>query len=231
MPLRERSLQLTRDEKALDALSRGRLFTSGRLSLDLLAARRTSPPLVRHAVGDGPVTLLVENWSSYESLAAALPAHGEVGAAVYGAGNTLSTVLAALADEQPAALAYFGDLDVRGLEIAASGARLAAELGLPPLVPATVLYRLLVEHGQRGDTNTEANAVRVAEAVAWLPVELRPAVTEVLSAGKRLAQEAVGLELLTATPPAVLATVTAAVRPGVPVSGRSRFAPFDDPTP
>src|SRR4051794_11859496 len=155
VPLRERSLQLTGDEKFLDPLSRGRLFPPGRLTLELISARRTSPPVARHPVGSGPVTLLVENWSTYESLAAALPADGEVGTVAYSAGNSLGAVLTALADDPPVALAYFGDLDVRGLEIAAAGSRLATELGLPPLVPATVLYRLLVDHGQPADTDAD----------------------------------------------------------------------------
>jgi hypothetical protein len=51
-----------------------------------------------------------------------------------GSVSTLGTVLTAIADERqrPQALAYFGDLDTRGLEIAAAGARLATDLGLPP---------------------------------------------------------------------------------------------------
>lgn len=207
VPLRERSLQLTGDEKTLDTLSRGRLFTDGRLSMGLIAARRTSPPITRSTVGSGPVTLLVENWSTYESLAANLPADGEVGAVVYSAGNTLGTVLTALADDPPAALSYFGDLDARGLEMPAAADRLAGDLGLPPLTPAAALYRLLAEHGQPAPADTRPDAVRVQRAVQWLPASLRPPVRDVLCTGHRLAQEAVGLELLSATAPAALRDV------------------------
>lgn len=210
VPLRERSVQLTGDEKALDTLSRGRLFAPGRLTLQLLAARRTSPPLARHEVGTGPVTLLVENWSTYESLAAVLPADGDVGIVVYSAGNSVGAVLTALADEPPAALAYFGDLDVRGLEMPAAADGLTAELGLPRLVPAATLYRLLLNHGRRATAETVPDAARVRRAVDWLPSALRPAVRQVLDLGDRMAQEAVGLELLLTTPAAVLRMVTAA---------------------
>jgi hypothetical protein len=207
VPLRERSLQLSGDEKALDTMSRGRLFSPDRLSLQLLVTRRVSPPVVRQQLGAGAVTLVVENYATHHSLAAALPVDGDVGAVVYGAGNTLGTVLTALADEGgPRALAYFGDLDVRGLEIAAAGTRLAGELGLPALVPARRLYQLLVDHGRPVAADTRAGAEKVRAAVTWLPAPLRPRALEVLLSGNRLAQEAVGLELLTTEPP--LATIT-----------------------
>ncbi|SDY62467.1 hypothetical protein SAMN05660209_03299 [Geodermatophilus africanus] len=208
VPLRERSLQLTGDEKSLDALSRGRLFSSGRLTLELILARRTSPPVARHRIGCGPVTLLVENWSTYESLTATLPADGEIGTVAYSAGNSLGAVLTVLADDPPAALAYFGDLDVRGLEIAAAGARLVDDLGLPPLLPAAGLYRLLMDHGLPADTDADVTPAKVRKAVVWLPAELRPPAEAVLMEGKRVAQEAVGLELLTGTPATDLAAVT-----------------------
>jgi hypothetical protein len=206
VPLRERSLQLTGDEKALDTMSRGRLFTPGRLSLEQIGARRTSPPVVRQRVGTGAVTLIVENFATYESLAATLPADGQVGEVVYGAGNTLGVVLTALADSGGVeGLTYFGDLDVRGLEIAAAGTRLAGELGLPALVPATRLYKLLLEHGQVAPAESTPEPVKARAAVGWLPPALRAAVLDVLVAGNRLAQEAVGLELLHRLPPLVSA--------------------------
>lgn len=199
VPLRERSLQLTGDEKMLDTVSRGRLFAPGRLSLELLSAARVSPPVVRQRVGTGPVLLLVENYATYHSLAATLPVDGEVGTIAYSAGNTLGAVLTAIADEgeRPEALAYFGDLDVRGLEIAAVGARLAAELGLPPLNPAERLYQLLVDHGHPAPADNRPDPAKVRAAVTWLPAALRAPVLDTLVAGNRLAQEAVGRELLT----------------------------------
>lgn len=198
-PLRERSLQLTGDEKMLDTVSRGRLFAPGRLSLELLSAVRVSPPLIRQEVGTGPVLLLVENYTTYHSLTATLPADGEAGTIIYSAGNALGAVLTAIADqeERPEALAYFGDLDVRGLEIATAGARLTAELGLPPLNPAERLYRLLLDHGHPAPADTYPGPAKAQAAVTWLPAALRPLVLDVLVAGNRLAQEAVGRELLT----------------------------------
>jgi hypothetical protein len=81
------------------------------------------------------------------------------------------SVLTAIADEgeRPGALAYFGDLDVRGLEIAAAGARLAAELGLPPLNPAERLYRFLADHGHPARAGTCPDPAKARAAVTWLP--------------------------------------------------------------
>jgi Uncharacterized protein conserved in bacteria C-term(DUF2220) len=198
VPLRERSLQLAGDEKVLDTVSRGRLFAPGRLSLGLLSAVRVSPPVVRQEVGEGPLLLLVENYATYHSLAATLPVGGEVGTVMYSAGNTLGTVLTAVADERqrPQALAYFGDLDIRGLEIAAAGARLATDLGLPTLTPAEHLYWLLIEHGRPAPMGTYSGPGKARAVAAWLPIALRAPVLDVLLAGKRLAQEAVGREVL-----------------------------------
>ena len=162
----------------MNALVRGydTVLGTHRLSLDLIAARRTSPPVVHQRVGTGPIMLAVENYATYDSLVAILPADGEVGEVVYGAGNTLGVVLTALADMVgTTALTYFGDLDVRGLEIAAGGARLAAALGLPPLVPAERLYRLLVEHGHEAKADTKPNPANARAAVTWLPAGRRPA--------------------------------------------------------
>jgi hypothetical protein len=198
VPLRERSWQLLGDEKALDRFVRGRLFGPARLSLELVGARVVLPQPTATVVGSGPVTLVVENFTTYASLAAALPAAGTVGRVVWGAGNQLSTVLAALADEAGrtgapiAELRYFGDLDTRGLEIAADGARRCADLGLPPLLSAHQLYVALVE---TGPVRPPAGRVPATELLEWLPEGLRGPARAVLERG-RIAQEAVGAEVL-----------------------------------
>jgi hypothetical protein len=120
------------------------------------------------------------------------------GAIIYSAGNTLGTVLTAIADQEelPEALAYFGDLDVRGLEIAMAGTRLTVELGLPSLIPAERLYRLLLDHGRPAPAGAYPGPAKARAAVTWLPADLRSSALDVLVAGNRLAQEAVGRELL-----------------------------------
>jgi hypothetical protein len=61
VPMRERSLEIFGDEKALDRLVTSVLFGPGRLSLTQLRAYRSRPPLPAMRVGEGPVLLVVEN--------------------------------------------------------------------------------------------------------------------------------------------------------------------------
>jgi hypothetical protein len=69
VPAEERSAELFDDEKALDRYRKTRLFTSGALTLDLLACYDPPLPFVsQHVPGSGPVTLLVaENLATYTS--------------------------------------------------------------------------------------------------------------------------------------------------------------------
>jgi Wadjet protein JetD, C-terminal len=203
VPMRERSLKLLQNEKALDSLIRGRLFTEGRLTLELLAAERVVPPLVAAETGAGPDVLVVENYSTFVSVARALTGHGIVGQVIWGAGNQVTQLLpqlpAILGEGQ---LLYFGDLDIRGLEIGAAATATSSELGLPPAQPSADLYALLLEHGQPAplDSGTPSQA-RIAQAVRWLPASLRTPTANVLGGGLRLAQEAVGTDLLAIRPP------------------------------
>lgn len=75
--------------------------------------------------------------------------------------------------------------------------RLAAELELPPLNPAERLYQLLLDHGRTAPAGSYPGPAKARAAVTWLPSVLRAPVLDVLLAGNRLAQEAVGQELLT----------------------------------
>lgn len=191
VPTRERSLHLLGDEKLLDRMLAGRLFTRGGLSLALLRARQVARPITTGAVGPGPVTLIVENVATYDSLSRTLPPDGEVGRLVFGQGNDLGSALTALAAEpEPVReLRYFGDLDPAGVRIPARAD--TAAIGLPTLRPAGVLYRRLLEVGvpRRGGSGSVA--------LDWLPKDVRPQVAALFAAGERLAQEWLGLEHLT----------------------------------
>jgi hypothetical protein len=63
VPAEERSAELFDDEKALDRYRKTRLFTSGALTLDLLACYDPPLPFVsQHVPGSGPVTLSRRTW-------------------------------------------------------------------------------------------------------------------------------------------------------------------------
>lgn len=197
VPLRERSLELLGDEKALDSLLRGRLFAGDRLSLALLGAERVAPVLVAVDTSTGADVLLVENYATYFTLGRALVGHANVGRVIWGAGNQVTQVLPQISIRPGGRIWYFGDLDVRGLEIGAAATASAVTLGLPPLAASADLYTLLLEHGHPAPVGGRTpSPARVGDAVAWLPKALRTLASPLLRSGSRLAQEAVGVDLL-----------------------------------
>lgn len=201
VPLRERSLELLGDEKALDSLLCGRLFTTRRLTLGLIGAERVVPALVATDIGSGPDVLIVENYATFVTLSRALAGHRLIGRVVWGAGNQVTQLLPQFPTIGMRHILYFGDLDARGLEIGAAASASATELGLAPLRPSIDLYELLLTHGHQAPVGGRApSRVRVHEAVTWLPESLRAPAAGVLNDGHRLAQEAVGRDLLACHP-------------------------------
>lgn len=198
VPLRERSVDLFGDEKRLEALIGGQLFFPGRLTLDELRCEVVHPPFVHQRVGDGPDALVIENHHTYVSFARALPAHGRVGWVIYGAGAHFKGSVTFIADLPvlPRRVLYFGDLDVAGLDIPAYANGVAAAAGLPPIVAAGALYRLLLDHGQAVVVEDRPSQYRINKLTAWLSDDVRPAAAAVLTTGQRVAQEWVGTELL-----------------------------------
>ena len=189
-PLRERALEITGDEKAFDG-GLGAVLTLG-----MLRAVRVVLPLHRERVGDGRTLLVVENADTYDSLRHILSAEpGAVGDVGWGAGAAFSSSVLSLTAAPPAAIRYFGDLDAAGLRIPAAASELAQQSGLPPVLPATGLYTLLLQHGVRG-TGREIPADDAHDLAGWLDPDHRRRAENVLTAGARLAQEAVGRRVL-----------------------------------
>jgi Uncharacterized protein conserved in bacteria C-term(DUF2220) len=201
VPSGERSLGILGDEKALGRLADTGLFGPGRLSWALLRCEPLAPPFVWRAVGDGTVLLVVENHDTFHSLCRWLAetpaARRGVGLIAFGAGDLFvqSVRHAAELGRDVTEIRYFGDLDARGLQIPVRAGPTARAAGLPEVVPCTQLYRLLLERG-RPQPGRVVDAAAAADLVAWLPEELRPAVTTLLCSGHRLAQEWVGYETL-----------------------------------
>lgn len=251
VPLAERSLAMLGNEKALDGISRGRLFEPGRLTLAGLGAVRTPPPFTWARVGSGSVLLVVENAATFHSLANLAPTDSPLGFVAYGGGNAFPASVEFVRDLPTIAnrdgpitdIRYFGDLDVKGLDIARRAAEAAKQIGLPPILPAIGLYARLFRLG------TPQAAVPVPDIdaeglVAWLPAALRAAAHQHLVAGRRLAQEAVGTDLLAADPtwstwadlgPRVPLSAAAAdlLRPAPPVAPAAalRVVPMSSLTP
>ena len=107
---------------------------------------------------------------------------------------------AAQLDPRPAAIWYFGDLDIEGLQIAANAEAAAVRHGLPPVRPALPLYQALLSGGVRQSGKKALDEATAWTATAWLDDGLRSAAAAVLTAGARIAQETVGYEILVSCP-------------------------------
>jgi hypothetical protein len=126
-------------------------------------------------------------------------AHHNVGLVGWGAGSAFeASVLSISRLTRPVReVAYFGDLDEKGLRAPRNAAALAAQQNLPVVRPAIGLYEALFtrarpQSGQRKTSPTVATAL-----TTWLDPAHRTSATAYLLGGERLAQEAVGVSYLT----------------------------------
>lgn len=116
----------------------------------------------------------------------------------HGAGAHFKGSVAFLGDlpTPPRRVLYFGDLDVDGLDIPVHASAVSTTAGLPAIEPTSLLYRLLLDHGQPVLVENHPSRHRLLGLTAWLQGDVRADAIEVLAGGRRLAQEWVGTELL-----------------------------------
>lgn len=199
-PLRHRSLQLARNEKALARLMRSSLFGEGRLSLDMLGCVRESTPLAWERVGPSLAMIIFENAGPFHVAFEVLrsmdrPPFGMVG---YGGGAGFRRTVRYLAslDTSPERLVYVGDLDRPGLRIADAACRAARDAGLPPLEPATDLHSRMMERaeafGRPGGWPHKGNLPFETEWADWLAPPVRRLVLPLLEARRRVPEEVLG---------------------------------------
>jgi hypothetical protein len=194
-PLRERAYEICGDEKAFDG---GPLF-GGSLTMEVLRAYRPRLPLPAVRIGPGPDLLVAENGDTFDSLRRTLAARpGSIGRVAWGAGAGFESSVLSLAeaDDLPAAIHYFGDVDTVGLRIPASASALALEAGLPAVRPAVRLYTELFMVGHPQDRQTPMPRERARKFAAWLAPQHQEVAASLLESGHRLAQEAVGIGAL-----------------------------------
>ncbi|PRP89896.1 hypothetical protein ENSA5_70030 [Enhygromyxa salina] len=203
VPIRERSLELFGDEKRLEALARGSLFRDGRCSFALLRCHPVSPPLVYQA---GPassrgVILVVENLHTYASFRTWNDQARAYAAVAYASGNEFAKTVGDLPRlcelVRARRVEYFGDVDDRGLIMPVLAQRTLRERGEGLRIePATLWYERLFAIGRSGEGAVVELTGLVAEGVEWMPAQLREPVRTLLADGGRLAQEAVGTDVL-----------------------------------
>ena len=210
VPLRERSIQIAHDEKALDAVIRCQTLQPepGKgVTLALLKSYLAPPPLAYECGGEGtegrPV-LVIENAHTWYSFTKWNHAAGRYAAVVYGNGSSFVASVPHLRNiigtsRAAREVRYFGDLDVAGLAIPVKAAEAAWEEDLPPPRPEEWLYAELLESPpQRGTVKSNDDEISLASLVSWLPEHLRGRALSILVRGERIAQEYVGTSFLIA---------------------------------
>lgn len=197
VPMRVRSAEIFKDEKALDRLINGGLFTPGRLTVEMLRCRRFPNPLTITRTGAGPDVLVVENADAYwVALDAACAVDGPVGRVAWGAGAGFAQGIYALVEEPevPEHIWYWGDLDPKGIAIPTLAAKLAPDICLPELQPAAGLWGAMAKL-----SGTDPGEVRWSGSTGtWLGASLWAATAAVRAAHARVAQERLGADTVAA---------------------------------
>jgi hypothetical protein len=202
VPARERSVEIFGDEKRLDRLRSFQIFAPGRLTLESLRCFDVAPPLTWEPGPSGaPRRLLViENLHTYDSFRRWNAGTATYAAIAYGQGNqflkTAGDLPRLAAELRVDHLSYFGDLDRRGLAIAAGAAAL-----LRPsldLLPAARWYQLLLARAADylARRSRAVAPVTPGDEIDWLPEVLRAPARDLIARGLRLPQELVGGEAL-----------------------------------
>jgi hypothetical protein len=186
VPARLRSAEILGDEKALERLATSSLFTRGRLTFELLRARRLPPPLHIVVTGSGPDLLVVENSDPFWVCCDVATRSPRIGRVAFGAGQAFLASAAAIAleEQQPERVYYWGDLDPKGVTIPTDASRTLATLGIH-LQPAAQLWQamLLKPHQSRGSVEWRETTGK------WLGFELWAASEPIRKAKARVAQE------------------------------------------
>lgn len=150
VPVRERSLEIFGDEKVLDRLKGSLVFKDGSFSLAVLSCYYVpEPPAWEQGPPgtEGHYGLCIENSTSYEVLRRFNLEAGLWGFVSYGRGEGFSSIVEGIIEKMDlfghSKLLYFGDADLKGIEIAASGALKLAAVGKTLELDAR-LYRLIL---------------------------------------------------------------------------------------
>lgn len=205
-PFTRRSLELTDSEKGLQALTKTKLFAPGRLSLELLGCVSRIPPLVKESVRDRPIAIVFENAEPFKiayEILKTMP-NPPYGIVAFGGGKSFRQAIRNFEsmDRSIECIEYVGDLDRAGLSIAQSAAKIALDLGLPPVIAARGIHRAMLQEAQNlghvsGLTNkTKDSDKHDEDLVAWLPTDVRQQTLDILRARRRVPEEFLSSEAM-----------------------------------
>ena len=203
VPIKERSLQIFRDEKRLDMLLGTVLFREGRLdSKRDLRCEVIGVPL---AWKRGPASaasqpvIVIENAATWHSYCRWNSDRALFSAVLYGDGNRFADSVRYLPDIFAELggcrrVLYFGDLDPQGLVIPQEASARLQAAGLPAIEPHLWSYQALLDFGEGCSQPWEGEAPS-SSLCDWL-VECSEPARRLFETGRRLAQEHVGWEFL-----------------------------------
>jgi hypothetical protein len=206
VPVKERSYEIFGNEKALERILDGQLGYEGRLTLETLRCYRVPLVPVYRVFPTGGDILILENEATFDSMARWNANHHIFRMVIYGRGREVEKIADFLLSEvqsQQGSIYYYGDLDRLGVVIPYRLSRILELKGGPAISPAAACYRLLLRQSPATltmiDVDEDLDDPPEAEwvaALAWLPDDVRTQAEALLTADRRIAQEATGWELL-----------------------------------
>lgn len=199
-PIRERSLDIFGDEKALDSVVGLTPFKQGQINLGSLGCFYVPEPIPWKPGPSGSSSfsgLCVENATTFDTLCRFNSDAGYWSFVAYGRGNQFVSMTEGLVSVVKEyghdRVQYFGDADHEGIEIAARGAKRLLEFGIAVKLDHR-LYNLLIKIGHVMPSKTGG---KVSEDAARLlaGAELS-SLSDMFMNYQRIAQEWVGMEAL-----------------------------------
>lgn len=196
VPLKHRSLQLTRSEKHLRHIMTTHLFGPGRLTLEMLRCEEEPTPLAWERVGPGARMIILENSAPFHLVRQVLESTGGTpyGLIGYGggAGFWRSVGYLATISEQVREIHYVGDIDRPGLTIARGAALRATKLGLPPITAAPGVHAaMLAAAAELGHPDGWLHKDKPYDSsdLVFYPQEVRAAAAALLEQARRIPEE------------------------------------------
>jgi hypothetical protein len=204
-PVRERSLDIFGDEKALDRLTVLTPFKQGQISLTTFGCFYVPEPIPWKPGPPGSMEfsgLCVENATTYDTLCRFNSEAGFWAFVAYGRGNNFVSMtdglVAVVKEYGHDRVQYFGDVDHEGIEIVARAEKKLNEAGVSICLDHR-LYRLLLSVGRERPSKTGGN---LSPAAARLLAEADLIVLQdMFSRQQRIAQEWACLDVLRAKMP------------------------------
>jgi hypothetical protein len=202
-PVRERSLEIFGDEKALDRVVGLTAFKQGQIDLGTLMCFYVPEPIPWKPGPAGSSKfsgLCVENATTFDTLCRFNSEAGYWAFVAYGRGNQFVSMadglVSVVKEYGHDHVLYFGDADHEGIEIAVRGSKRLMELGIS-LELDRRLYNLLVKFGHVVPSKTGGE---VSEDAARLLAEAElSSLSDMFIHYQRIAQEWAGMEALKRT--------------------------------